>query len=280
MMSTQNLPTFQILAEALRVTFGANSYLVRLAWLPLLFFAGATMALTHLIDTKETASDFFSGLFPVLLLYAVAALFVVSASVRWHQYVIRGTILRGVAPSLKWAKEGWPYFVESGSFFVLAATCSTVGVLLGFFLVSIIDPSISLANLKTLDPFSPVRLVLAVIVVALSILPIILYLLVLPSVAIGKRLSFNGAKEWLRGNVLRLWLVWVCIATTEIIISGVVGYILTQGEQDELGLTSNLAGLMLSAVFYVIGLSAVASAYRWFEQTYSPQPSEAISESY
>lgn len=252
-MTNQKLPVFQVIIDAYKVTFKGSEYLARLTWAPFVFCGCVYFPLMVPFTEEYLTKMDFAIMLAVAFLALISFLSSISASVKWHQFILRSQRRVGIKQSLCWPKESWPYLIEGTAFYALY-----FGGGLGLYIVAglFVFPEI----LETTGGVSGPQSALSAGAVAAAILPFILYVLVLPSVAVGKRLSFRQAKDRMSGNVMRVWLVCVSLLLSEALMLHFSKYL---GSEGDIGLY--LVSVGISTFFFWATLSTFSITYRWFE---------------
>jgi hypothetical protein len=258
-MSTQKLSVLSTVVLSYRIFIENLGLYARLVWFP--FLATIAFSSLNFFVEKEVKSSIWN--WELALLQAPAALIVslciIPAVVAWHRLIVLEQSERKMHFRVMLNKEEWGYVIE--------------GIAL-FFILGIIFSIISgggraifapIVELGTVDHPSSAGIILHLVSLAVAGLPISGFLLILPSVAVGRRLSYREAKRVWSGNLVQIWAIYILALAPERIISILLGKAEKYMGTFEIGgfiSGYDLLDILNEFIFFTISIGVLSIAYR------------------
>ncbi len=259
-MNTPKLPLFPTIIGSYRILFGNLGLYARLIWFPLIVCCAFYSLKYFLENGTATDSKELMNLLSMIMVGFLAFLLTIPAIVSWHQFIILGEYKNSVNFRLSFRREEWGYLIEFITFVIV----------FGFFLALIYGGiNAGLSSIVQLGPsHAPSiegRIVLS-LASAIASLPVSYFLVILPSVAIGKRASYRKAKKILKGNLLRVWAVYILAMVPERLIFHILEVAEEYTGSIDIGGVFNgfdLLSILNNFLFFTISVGVLSIAYQF-----------------
>jgi len=267
------LPVFAICLQAFRIFCGNLSTYVRLAWFPFVVVAATAPffdeAVSLIEDSSNPMEQSVGSVAVIAAVVVIQCMAVSPMATAWHRLIIIGSSSPESDVRYIVRRPEWAYLRRMVAMIVVwlmvvsLIVALTVIVIAG---VSLVAQPTAIDIMDELSERTILSEIFFQIVGIVASLPVVIYLVALPAVAVGNAISYREVWRLLKGNACRTWVALVLAGLPITIFSAAVHILeLTTGPK----VISGLGSIHTLAVFVgwffwaAVPLGAMSLAYRF-----------------